>query len=263
MSLSSSSNGAGASRQSVTQLPSGRNPAHIRQTSRTWSPHVRTSPSDATAPSGSDRCWTKAFRTKHFRACSLTGWKFILAHVAPRPGGTHEGFTEADVLIRARELSCHRGKYRAQLATQHEDESPTRSSATGCRVRDGHASQLFTRSLTILAPRQPTLSPRLGASLRMRDRGRPSPRDRHRAPRPPAIVPTYDCPCTSGSLGTTCGHSARAHLTPAADRAAAPRDGVVHPSSRCDVHMTSLKATQDAVISVVWPGRRAELTTKR
>ena len=108
----------------------------------------------------------QAFRTKHFRACSLTGLEVSFWHtVAPPAGRAHmEGFTEVDVLIRARELVVFiEAKYRAQLSTRTtEDESRDQV----IRLLDvafemAMASQLFTRVPYVLVlgatPTEPEL----------------------------------------------------------------------------------------------------------
>ena len=108
----------------------------------------------------------QAFRTRRFRTCSLTGlevafWQPV-APPAARAG--MEGWSEADVLIRAREFVLFiEAKYRAPLATRTtEDESRDQV----IRLLDvafemAVAGQMFTRAPYVLVlgatPTEPEL----------------------------------------------------------------------------------------------------------
>ena len=108
----------------------------------------------------------QAFRTKRFRTCSLTGLEvaFWQPVAPPAARANREGYSEADVLIRARDFVLFiEAKYRAQLATRTtEDESRDQV----IRLLDvafemAKAGQMFTRAPYVLVlgatPTEPEL----------------------------------------------------------------------------------------------------------
>jgi hypothetical protein len=97
----------------------------------------------------------EAFRTKKFRSCSLAGLGFSFwAPVAPPASrACTEGFTEVDLLIRARDLAILiEAKYRSPIAarTTHDHRRDQVIRLLDVAFEMTRASHLFTRSPYVL-----------------------------------------------------------------------------------------------------------------